>query len=501
MSFDERVASGQAPTAEEIVRRLGRRPGYHLLTYREVGLPFWKTPVRCRVLAKKDLPPLDEFVLRCVDVELQHSPQIAAFLGLTNRVVESVMGGLVASGHLVPTPPQNEGPLRYVLTERGRLALRELGEVVPVERDISVSYDGVLREYMMIDPTLRWRPRDLRERDVLEVPAFPADPPDVGVDDTVAIAAATNQIVDLADVEILSVLGLAGRREKFFIRAIALVFESIDDRSVNVHFAIDGRPSEKHDLAFARAEGLRKLGVISALREDRNVAGGVINPDLLAQRSDDIEIAALRRATEALHERVEELQDQVADADEHTQLELAEQISDLERRLEEAETALTQAPVRILEVQEHPKILREAISTAQDRLLIVSPWVRVAVVNGLFLKTLEDCLQRGVQVAIGYGIDDGREVFERDREAERSLLELAGRYDSFRLARLGDTHAKVLVVDRAYVVVTSFNWLSFRGDPNRPFRDERGTLVAVPEEVDRIYDDYMRRMAEAKELG
>jgi hypothetical protein len=36
--------------------------------------------------------------------------------------------------------------------------------------------------------------------------------------------------------------------------------------------------------------------------------------------------------------------------------------------------------------------------------------------------------------------------------------------------------------------------LSFKGDANRPFRDERGTLVAVPEEIDRIDDDYMRRM-------
>jgi phosphatidylserine/phosphatidylglycerophosphate/cardiolipin synthase-like enzyme len=105
------------------------------------------------------------------------------------------------------------------------------------------------------------------------------------------------------------------------------------------------------------------------------------------------------------------------------------------------------------------------------------------------------CLERGVEVSIGYGIDDGKDAFERDQEAEQSLLRLAEQRSNLTVTRLGDTHAKVLVCDTRYVIVTSFNWLSFRGDPNRPFRDERGTLVAVPSEVDRIYNEYQGRIA------
>lgn len=501
MTVREEVVAAQSAPAEEVARRLGRRPGQRLLTYREVGLPFWDTPLRCRVLAKKDLPALDEFVLRCVDAELQTSSQIVEFLGLSDRVVESVMGRLVASGHLVPAPPDANEGLRYVLTERGRSALRDLGEVTPIERTLSLSYDGLLREYTLVDPTLRWRPRDLREDDVLEIPAFPADPPDVGPGDTAAVATAIRNVAELAEHEILSVLGLAGRRQKFFIRAVALIFESLDDGAIRVHFGVDGRPSEVHDLAFARAEGQRKLGIVGALREGRNPAEGVVADDVLAQRSDEADSHALRRATESLHERVEQLQEQMVDADDTARQQLADQISDLERRLEEAETALSRSPVRMLEVHEHAEVLSDALASAQDRLLIISPWIRAGVVDRHFLSTLEECLERGVRVSIGYGIDDGRETFDRDRAAERALAELAERYERLRLTRLGDTHAKVLLVDRQFVVVTSFNWLSFRGDPNRPFRDERGTLVAVPEEVDRIYDEYIRRMDEADAVG
>ena len=38
-------------------------------------------------------------------------------------------------------------------------------------------------------------------------------------------------------------------------------------------------------------------------------------------------------------------------------------------------------------------------------------------------------------------------------------------------------HHKVLVCDRKFIVTTSFNWLSFRGDPTMSFRQEVGCVV------------------------
>jgi phosphatidylserine/phosphatidylglycerophosphate/cardiolipin synthase-like enzyme len=86
----------------------------------------------------------------------------------------------------------------------------------------------------------------------------------------------------------------------------------------------------------------------------------------------------------------------------------------------------------------------------------------------------------------------------REVQAESDLKNLARTYKNLRLTRLGDTHAKALVSDSAYAVVTSFNWLSFRGDPNRTFRDERGVMILIPLLVDAQFDAIVRRMDEAE---
>jgi hypothetical protein len=40
-----------------------------------------------------------------------------------------------------------------------------------------------------------------------------------------------------------------------------------------------------------------------------------------------------------------------------------------------------------------------------------------------------------------------------------------------------------------FAVSTSFNWLSFLGDPKEKARDESGLLVAKPEYVEELFKD------------
>ncbi|MEQ9666921.1 MAG: hypothetical protein RLO19_01020 [Coleofasciculus sp. G2-EDA-02] len=86
---------------------------------------------------------------------------------------------------------------------------------------------------------------------------------------------------------------------------------------------------------------------------------------------------------------------------------------------------------------------------------------------------------------------------ERDNKAEKAIKKLEQQYDNFCLKRLGDTHAKILISDSKFAVVTSFNWLSFKGDPNRTFRDERGILVSESQKIKELFDNEM----ESFELG
>jgi predicted transcriptional regulator len=465
-----------------------------LATYREVGLPYWDVPVRCRLLRKKPVGVLDEFTLKCIQAELRNSSDIAKFLGIPEQVIQGVMGNLVNTGSLAAVATSSSS-LHYTLTEHGKTVLSELSVITPEERTLRMAYDGLTRTYTVVDHAMRWRPRDLRGNDILEIPAFPVDPPSVGPNDTISIGSVLRGITDTAQHELLTVIGLDGKREKFFVRAVALIFQSVDRHDeMHVSFAIDGRVSEEHDLAFAKAEGVRKVGIFAQIAEGAS-PDSLLSGDLLRQRTDEAEVVAIRRTTERYREQLSALEEKIGSASDDQRGELVDQAAEAAVRLDEAETALERMPVRVLEVHEHAPLLTRAMLSSSIRLLIISPWIRAAIVDKTFIDNLRKLLVAGVQVVIGYGIGDDKAARERDRQAEKQLELLAADFDSFTFARLGDTHAKVLISDDAYAVVTSFNWLSFRGDPNRPFRDERGTMITIKTEIDRLYADYVHRIS------
>ena len=163
-------------------------------------------------------------------------------------------------------------------------------------------------------------------------------------------------------------------------------------------------------------------------------------------------------------------------------------------QLSSAKAHLDTFPVRGLDVYEHPGLLERALRESTERLLIISPWIRAKVVNHAFISKLERLLARKVNVYIGYGLGEHDDQSrDNDRRAEHDLERLAQKYSNFAFVRLGDTHAKVIISDRNFIVITSFNWLSYKGDPNRTFRDEQGTFVSYPEFIDKRFEHLVGR--------
>ena len=124
--------------------------------------------------------------------------------------------------------------------------------------------------------------------------------------------------------------------------------------------------------------------------------------------------------------------------------------------------------------------------------MIISPWVKRMVVNDAFVKKLEGCLEQGVDVFIGWGIEKlTKDDEDIDFNVKKVFDTLTKRYpNAFHARRLGGTHAKILISDSHFAVITSFNWLSFRGDPDRTVRDERGTVVRTREEIESLFSEY-----------
>jgi phosphatidylserine/phosphatidylglycerophosphate/cardiolipin synthase-like enzyme len=157
-------------------------------------------------------------------------------------------------------------------------------------------------------------------------------------------------------------------------------------------------------------------------------------------------------------------------------------------------------PMQWLEMHEHRPILERTLQQSRTRLMIISPWIRASAVNLWFVQKLEKLLRRGVKVYIGYGLgEEEKDMSHTDLAAEQDLLELARKYPhSFIFRRLGDTHAKILISDSSLAITTSFNWLSFRGQSHRMFRDERGTLVSEPGKVNELFDSMLEQFYRAQ---
>jgi hypothetical protein len=460
-------------TAEEVAERFAfARPGYVLVDYGLVGLPYWRTRVRASVQARKPVGPLREFVLRAADADVTAQEEISHLLGLDAGVV------LVTVAELVGEGLARLGPGETVqITESGRSMLDDLFELVIEERELTVFFDGLLRTPVgYIGDSAE--PRDLKSEAIHEIPPSPARGPDVDAirDHLPRIQALLARTYppheELADILAIKAVD---RRERVFKRAIALVYREQHGQDSQVAFAIDGELSSVHEQAFATAGLLKKLGIgKSGIVPARRLAEDVLPRPVVAQLDED--------AANLLQAEVRQAQEQVSSDGEVS-------------TLDEAQAALDSLPVRPIATYEHPQYLKDALGQAKSRLLIISPWVRAAVVDHEFAKALEAALDRGVDVRIGWGISqDERAGPDADPRALARLETLAKGYPNLALRRLGDTHAKVLICDRRFVIVTSFNWLSFRGDPKRTFRDEQGTLVTLPEYVDAEYEKFVQRL-------
>jgi hypothetical protein len=142
--------------------------------------------------------------------------------------------------------------------------------------------------------------------------------------------------------------------------------------------------------------------------------------------------------------------------------------------------------IRNIDTFEHPDFFAEALATCEKRLLIISPWIKRSVVDRQLLADLRSVARRNVLIHISFG--DGREG-QHDDDAVERLYKLANEYPNFVVAEVGRTHSKVLIWDNTQIT-TSFNWLSFRGDRHRTYRQELGILVKNrPQLIDPFWEE------------
>lgn len=460
-----------SPDSLLAVRFHNARPGLELVTIIDAALPV--ALITAEVLAQdsKDLPLMEEFVLRLVDHKVNSQRGISGVLGLSERMVDQTVADLFHSDSLKWAPlarGADPGNRTLRLTDRGRVTVQKAAAVAPVRVNQPLVYDQMLWKVAPYDRHTTLRRGQAEDDGLIMLPAARSGPVD---DNDITAADITALLRDngTTDREVLQVKTITQAPSRRVLPVKILVYADEERSEIQLGVVVDGELSHAHELALIGHGGAKALGITVAPPPERPA----LEPDLERAR------VPLQEVTQ---HRVEQAAFQLG--------------------AQGPTPAPSAAPqpqadeIRAIGVFEHPEILDEALAHARRRLLIISPWIKNAIITTTFLSRLEDRLARGVKIDIAYGYEDNDT--KTDPVAVRKLNNLADRYqDKFTLARLKSTHAKVLVYDDVWVT-TSFNWLSFKGDPDRTYRMEEGSLIRNRQITDTQYTRYLALIDEQR---
>lgn len=432
------------------------RPGLQLIAVEDAALPV--TVVRADLLAqeRQPLPLIEEFALQFVALGVDTPPEISSYLGLEQTHVLEAVAAQVAENHLRQRSPGG----RLILTPLGTEVVRNLAATQPVLKQLPVSFDRLTWRLADYPEGALIEKKDAQERGMTILPA--ARNAHIGLDDVTpagfnALLRHLRSDERYAQIQILRIYKVAVKKHRY-LPVQMLVYGDQSRSELELAICVDDELATEHGLALDRIGAVERLGLSLGAPEPRPM----LDDDLESQRTSHVEPDEVAGEAPSGHS---------------------------------SGTSGLTSLVRSVGVYEHVDLLTEALDTATQRILIIAPWIRNAVVNTEFLGKLEQRLRRGVQVTIahGYGDDDSGS----DENALRRLRNLAARYDKFTFVRVRNTHAKILIFDGNWIS-TSFNWLSFKGDPSRTYRMEEGTLVSIPARVQQEYERYLALIEEQR---
>jgi phosphatidylserine/phosphatidylglycerophosphate/cardiolipin synthase-like enzyme len=311
--------------------------------------------------------------------------------------------------------------------------------------------------------------------------------------------------------ELISVRSVLKGVKTMYLPAVMLQYELTGGlrRQRQVAFAVDGVVDEEYERAFAASSAAEKLPelFLPSFKSTPQLVAEYVPPHIASQLGNLEGVDEIVERLEVTSEKIESRTDRLEESDHpDTRQVLREELERERAEKVRLEQELAQRRVRRLRTFDCARLLVEALDSVAERLVILSAFLSTDAVDHGFLRRLEDALKRGVRVWIGYGMGkrDARQL-QRDVSANWSLAEseldsLRKKYDrQFELRDFGDTHEKILLCDKKYVVSGSYNWLSFKANlRSKKRRQEDALMVTVPEVVEKYFDEITSRFSSGR---
>jgi hypothetical protein len=477
-----RFRGAYSMSLEEVLKTASSaRPEFDLVTFKQAGLPVYILTIRVLTMEQKPMGAIEEGVLKSVSAGLSTPDDISNFLGLSTSVLLNVFATLNNLELISYIKAVGDSCPKILLTAKGRVALELAATILPQEKTVKICFDVLNRKLLLINTNSLFRPRDMRALGYYEVPSCGSKRPeieDLSLDEFDKIIANSGAEKERSS-KLISIIKIE-RREICYLPCTMIFYRStVNNNDIEVSFWQEDGPLNEHENSFQNLNGRDLVGanlIVSddgeSLHQIHQVSESIIAVDTPIAGVDSTSISS--------------------------QSSNAHKSADIT----EGRKVLDSATLEYIPCHSHPDLLKQALLDSKSRLMIISPWINHHVVDWQFVKSVEVLLSKGVDVYIGYGIGDvEKNNKSKDAakgkpditpEAKRDLQKLADQYKNFKFVYIGNTHQKTLISDDSFAVVTSFNWMSFKGDARYRPRDERGIVIRKKKYIDDVFQDALK---------
>jgi hypothetical protein len=467
------------------------------------GLPVYFLRLLVEVLEPQKLTSFESYLLHAIALGVNTREEIATLLGVDDRDLVAPGASLLKREYIVQGQPTASGRRPILLTEKGRTALNEQQALpVPMRRGVQLHLNALTWELRpLLEDT--WSVERMGKEGLSLLPTRQPERPTLGDFTKANVAVALRdsdffrkkQVIDLLELtkvtleylapvtvvqlrkpgtqELRLVIYWKGMRQHTESDALQRLFET-------GHFQLPGDVVAlvSEPLSLPRSLPLAVTRVIQHLTENE-AARSRLQVDLSG-------VQARSWTTQDRQERAE-LEAQV----QRLQDELRAKRKESERLREQ----LKQNQGTFLRTEEHRALLERTLKEAREEVVIISPWMNRRACDDALCDLVAQAVNRGVRVRIGYGIteragdpDAGRNHANAQRvirELKKAVERVAPpeRRELLDIKKTSGTHEKILVCDRAFAVLGSFNWLSYRGEVDKEYRNETSVLLRDSDSV------------------
>lgn len=486
-------------TIEELAKKKANSvPNSTLVKYYEAGIPQWHMESILTMLKPKKLSVLQEFILKFISSGIDDVSNICNFLGVNTSAVNNAVA-LLQKNSLITVDIFYS---KLKLTNKGEEALKEAATIVPEDIEYALYVDGLVGN-VYLDTRKFYTPKELRNFDIKPINATVEKP----TIDTLVYEEVKRAIKLFKKNHAYEQDKLVGELQEVsqvvktyveYKKVYVLVF--INNKSEDIEFQVYVGTTRNDDYSIALQKqynnNTRVLDFDSKESIDEksdNLLISILPQEIIqSAKSFSYKDSTLEREISNLTTQLDAIKDN-SDDDKEQKESATERIRFLEKKIDEMKNERKGAD-RILFTYDHRPLLIDALENAQNTVVIVSPWIKSSGLNNEILGRIERALQRKTQVIIGYGISEKE---DSDKWILQRLSHIQNkRYgNNLHLVRLSNTHEKVLIKDNEYMVITSFNWLSFKGDPNKGFRQETGYYTESKDAIKQMKANLSNRMS------